>query len=115
MGDDIVRGAQSVGLILAALGLSAGPWIIALLWGRLLTRRAHEDRVADLLLQAKRADERADKAEARADVEHERAETERQRADRATDALTKVAGEMGRTTVHLLKSLPASDGGEVGG
>lgn len=112
----VAQVAQTVGVILAALGLSAAPWITALLLGRLLTRKAHEDRVADLKLQAVRADERADKAEERAGVEYERAETERTRADGLAGKLAELAGEMGRTTVHLLKALPsAPEGGGDGG
>lgn len=113
--ESVTAVAQGVGIILAALGLSAAPWITALLLGRLLTRKAHEDRVADLKLQATRADERADKAEERAGVEYTRAETERVRADTLAGKLAELAGEMGRTTVHLLKSLPTVPEGSDGG
>lgn len=97
--DGVIGAAQAIGLILAALGFSAGPWIVGLLTGRLMTRSQHLDRVGDLKEALTRAD-------ARADVEHERAEVERQRADRAVDTLQAVAGEMGRTTVHMLRQLP---------
>lgn len=109
--DSVVQVAQAIGVVLAALGLSAGPWIIALLAGKLLTAKAHEARVSDLK-------EQRDKAEARATVEHSRAEIERKRADDLASKLAEVAGEMGRTTVHLLQGIPPMappEGGDSGG
>lgn len=101
--------AVAIGVVLAALGLSAAPWVTALLRGGLLTRKQHEDRVADLK-------EQRDKAEARAGTEYERAEVERGRADAANTKLAEVAGGIGRQAVGLLDELRASvTGGDSGG
>lgn len=107
--DSVTGVFQLAAGILGALGLSAAPWIAALLWGRLLTRKQHEDRVGDLK-------EQRDKAEARAGVEYERAETERGRADSANAKLAEVAGTIGSQAVGLLHEIRASAGGDdVGG
>lgn len=90
---------QIIAAAIAGLGFSAVPWIAALLTGRLLTLRVHNERMAD-------KDASIARLERSVTYEQTAKHTQEKRADDAIGALTKLAGEMGQTAVHLLNSLP---------
>jgi hypothetical protein len=85
--------------IVAALGFSAAPWIAALLANKLITIGIHRERMAE---------KEATIARLEREVAYEQTAkaTQEKRADDAIASVAALAGEMGQTTVHLLKSLP---------
>jgi len=112
---NIVQVLQGVGIVLAALGLSAGPWIVALLAGRLIP-------VSTVKRERDDSQKRIDSAEKAMATWQGVAERQTKRADDAILALSNLANESGTTTVHLLKSLgeltatPLPEGqGAIGG
>lgn len=117
---------QAALAIITGLGLSAAPWIAALLAGRIMTLGQHTRRVADLDKAHGELVAEKDRAIAAAERRHdatvkriveerdyERAakDAERQRSDKLADKLGDVTEEFGQTTVHLLKSLGEVNGG----
>lgn len=92
------------------LGLSAAPWIAALLAGKILTIGVHREQLAakDKAYDDMLAEKNAQVARADADRDSERQgkEVERQRGDGAFRETIALAREFGATTVHLLRALP---------
>lgn len=106
---NIVTVLQGIGIVLAALGLSAGPWIVALLAGRLVPVSTVKRERADLI-SAKET------AEATAVTWQGVAERQTTRGDDAIKALSALATETTNAHAHLIKALGQQpEGGGDGG
>lgn len=106
---------------ITVLGLSAAPWIAALLAGKLSTaaevariQRAHDVIVASkdaeiLRIEARHAGT-VERILGERDYERAAKDVERARADTLAGKLAELADGMGQTAVHLLRALPKPPG-----
>lgn len=105
---------QTLGGIIILLGFSAGPWIAALLAGKLITAGVHNGRIADKDAEIVRIEKRHDATVGRLleerNYERTAKDLERGRADALADKLGEATIELGETAVHLLRALPSSGG-----
>lgn len=116
----LLETAPQVGV---SLGAGSAPFVGAILWGKLITLRHHNEALAEKDQQIAEVKRNAEQREAllteqvvRSDQalvnEREAKKVERERADSAVAKLNEVTGEFGATMVHLLRSLPQPDGAE---
>lgn len=105
---------QTLGGVVILLGFSAGPWIAALLAGKLITKGQHDGRIADKDAEIARIEKRHDGTVSRLleerNYERQAKDLERERADKLSDKLGEATIELGETAVHLLRALPSSGG-----
>lgn len=117
----LLETAPQVGV---SLGAGSAPFVGAILWGKLITLRHHNEALAEKDKQIAEVKANAEQREAllteqvvRSDQalvnEREAKKVERERADSAVAKLNEVTAEFGATMVHLLRSLPQSDGAET--
>ena len=105
-----------------SLGAGSAPFVGAILWGKLITLRHHNEAIAEQEKRIVQTEQNAARREAllteqvvRSDQalanEREAKKVERERADTAVAKLNEVTGEFGATMVHLLRSLPQPESG----
>jgi hypothetical protein len=92
----LLEAAPQVGV---SLGAGSAPFVGAILWGKLITLRHHNEALSEKDKQI---------AEVKAN-----AKEREERADAAVAKLNEVTGEFGATMVHMLRSFPQPDGVET--
>jgi hypothetical protein len=117
----LLEAAPQVGV---SLGAGSAPFVGAILWGKLITLRHHNEalsekdkQIAEVKANAKEREALLTEQVVRSDQalvnEREAKKVERERADAAVAKLNEVTGEFGATMVHMLRSFPQPDGVET--
>jgi hypothetical protein len=110
----LLEAAPQVGV---SLGAGSAPFVGAILWGKLITLRHHNEALAEKDKQIAEVKANATQRETllteqlvRSDQalanEREAKKVERERADTAASKLNEVTAEFGATMVHMLGSFP---------
>lgn len=114
----LLEAAPQVGV---SLGAGSAPFVGAILWGKLITLRHHNEALGELEKRVAQSEENAARREsllteqlARSDQslanEREAKKVERERADVAVAKLGEVTTEFGSAMVHMLGSFPQGGG-----